>query len=236
MSAVGHSHPFEEASFGVSCSSALTATERNTTSRRAPTRATSMRTGRPADDDTCRPTCSPDATDCGQQYPVTASRAISDPIWATSRAASKGRLPLLSPALPTCQCLRGIDYFPHLDDEIVPESKQHVVLAVVVVPIDPKCCSVVMSRHEFAFGHQMMNGDVTRARFEAFPAVAAEPWNPVPSIERSVEPERQCSRLRDPPLHVSRHQRPHGGAVVIHQGSEELGHSLFSSLGRHVEW
>ena len=41
----------------------------------APTRATSTRTGRPPDDDRCRPTCSPARTDCGQQYPVTGTRA-----------------------------------------------------------------------------------------------------------------------------------------------------------------
>jgi hypothetical protein len=36
-----------------------------------------MRTGRPADDEMCRLTCSPEKTDCGQQYPVTTGRAIS---------------------------------------------------------------------------------------------------------------------------------------------------------------
>jgi hypothetical protein len=64
---------------GVSCSSAATAASLNTTSRLAPTRATSTRTGRPPDDDMCRPTCSPAATDCGQQYPVTTSRPIARP-------------------------------------------------------------------------------------------------------------------------------------------------------------
>jgi DNA-binding MarR family transcriptional regulator len=36
----------------------------------------------------CRPTCSPGATDCGQQYPVTTSRAISRPYVAWSPGVS----------------------------------------------------------------------------------------------------------------------------------------------------
>ena len=79
MSATGQPHPFDAASFGVSCSSAATASALNTTSRRPPTRATSTRTGRPPDDDRCSPTCSPAPTDCGQQYPVTTSRPIAGP-------------------------------------------------------------------------------------------------------------------------------------------------------------
>ena len=43
----------------------------------APTRATSTRTGRPPDDDMCTPTWSPGRADCGQQYPVTSSRATA---------------------------------------------------------------------------------------------------------------------------------------------------------------
>ena len=44
----GQPHPFEAASFGVSCSPAATASELNTISRRTPTRATSTRTCRPS--------------------------------------------------------------------------------------------------------------------------------------------------------------------------------------------
>src|SRR6476620_10105508 len=73
---MGQPHPFEAASLGVACSSAATAAALKTTSRRAPTRATSTRTGRPPEDDRCRPTCSPALTDCGQQYPVTTSRPM----------------------------------------------------------------------------------------------------------------------------------------------------------------
>src|SRR5205814_8507005 len=92
VSATGQPHPFEEASFGVSCSSVATPGDGalNTTSRRAPTRATSTRAGRRADDDMCRPTCSPGHTDCGQQYPVTTSRPIARPYSALVAARHLG--------------------------------------------------------------------------------------------------------------------------------------------------
>jgi hypothetical protein len=44
-------------------------------------------------------------------------------------------LPHTEPRLLAGICLRGIHHFPHLDDEIVPKSKEDVVLSVVDIPV-----------------------------------------------------------------------------------------------------